>query len=279
MSSSDKSLQQAPVMKGKPGDYADACYAATFKENKENPHNIRLTHRLPPGNLVNELIEEGAASYACEVISPKTFYRELYINPKKKGAVQELNLDSNEVHLGETILRPIIVSVQEATIKVRQGHGLLDFFLGYSFEMEKGTIMADGGYFDVIATESKLFSLHENIELANGSYSIEISYSPSFHLEINLASDLHKNYFVIDSNTRAIFLTGILASSLELIGKECWEEGAIKTDFLDVHQGIRLLLEDIEGDCEDALYKIKEGKAAEMASTYRSIKMVPTDDD
>lgn len=279
MSPSDKFLQQAPVMKEKPGDYADACYVATFKENKENPCNIRLTHRLPPGNLVNELIEEGAASYGCEVISPKTFYRELYINPKKEGAVQELHLDRKEVYLGETILRPIIISNQKATIEVRKGQGLLDFFNGYSFEVEEGTILADGGYFDVIATESKLFSLHENNKLASGSYSIEISYSSSFHLEINLASDLYKNFFVLDPNTRAIFLTGVLASSLELIGKECWDGEAIKTDFLDDHQGIKLLLEDIEGDCEDALHKIKEGQAAEMASTYRSIKMVPADDD
>ena len=279
MSPSDKSLQQAPVMKEKPGDYADACYTATFKENKKDSYNIRLTHRLPPGNLVNELIEGGAASYGCEVISPRTFYRELHTNPQKEGPVQELHLDSKEIHLGDTILRPIIVSNQEATIEVRKEHGLLDFFNGYSFEVEKGTILADGGYFDVIATESKLFSLHENAELADGSYSLEISYSPSFHLEINLASDLHKNYFVIDQHTRAIFLTGILASSLELIGKECWEGETIKTDFLDDHQGVRLLLEDVEGNCEDALHKIKEGRATEMASTYRSIKMVSTDDD
>ena len=268
MSSTKKSLQQPPVIKEEPGDFQRAQYKVSFIENDQDPYHIRLNHNLSSGNLVRSLIDEGKASYGCEIISPRTFYRELELCKEK---LQELRLNSNEVHLNETILRPLVVSTQQATIEIRREHGLHQSFEGYSFNVEKGTILADGGYFDVIASEGRLFSLHEDVDLDSGIYALVPSYESGFHFEIRLAPDLHKNFNSLEQRTKEIFLTGILASSLEYIGRLHQKD----EEFLEEQDQVKQFLVDLAGNHEDALRRIKEGEAAKMASTYRKIKMIP----
>lgn len=278
MSSADKFLQQPPVIKAEPEDYLDASYKATFSKNNQEPYSITLHHGLTPGNLVQELLGQGKAVYGCEVISPRTFYRELEIMSEKTGSVQKLQLHGHDIHLGETILRPIVVSTHHEVIEVCKEHGLHKIFNGRSFELLKGTVLADGGYFDVIAAESRLFSLEERADLPAGTYALQPFSEPSFHFRISLATDLHKNYFSIEENTRKIFLTGILASALEQIGRLFCEGDDIKEELLEEHNGIKQLLESLgEGDHREALEDIQNGRAAEMASTYRNIRMIADD--
>lgn len=268
MSSAKKLLQQPPVIKEEPGDFLRAQYKVTFIENEQDPHHIRLNHNLSSGNLVRNLIDEGKASYGCEIISPRTFYRELELCKEK---LQDLRLVPAEVHLNETILRPLVVSTQQATIEIRKEHGLHKSFEGYSFKVQKGTILADGGYFDVIASEGRLFSLHEDVELAPGTYALVPSYESGFHFEIHLAPDLHKNFNPLEQRTKEIFLTGIIASSLEYIGRLYQEDEG----FLEEQDQVKQFLAKLAGDHEEALRRIKAGEAAKMASTYRKIKMLP----
>ena len=278
MSSADKFLQQPPVIKAEPEDYLDASYKATFSKNKQEPYRITLHHGLTPGNLVQELLDQGKAAYGCEIISPRTFYRELEVMSKKDGSVQGLHLRSNDIHLGETILRPIVISTHQAVIEVCKEHGLHKIFNGCSFELLKGTVLADGGYFDVIAAESRLFSLEERSDFPAGTYALQPFSEPSFHFRISLATDLHRNYFSIDENTRKIFLTGILASALEQIGKLFCEGDEIKEELLEEHSGIKQLLESLgDGNHREALEDINNGHAAQMASTYRNIRMIADD--
>lgn len=278
MSSADKFLQQPPVIKAEPEDYLDASYKATFSKNDQDPYRITLNHDLTPGNLVQELLEQGKAAYGCEVISPRTFYRELEVMSGKDGSVQELHLCAHDIHLGETILRPIVVSTHQANIEVRKEHGLHKIFNGRSFDILRGTVLADGGYFDVIAAESRLFSLEENSDFPEGTYALHYVREPSFHFRIYLATDLYKNYYSIDENTRKIFLTGVLASALEQIGREFSDGDEIKEELLEEHNGIKQLLESLgDGDYGEALKDINQGEAAKMASTYRNIRMVADD--
>ena len=276
MSSDSKTIQQPPIIKEEQADYLNARYSASFVEDEQDLHHIRLSHVLTSGNLVSQLVNEGKAAYGCEVISPTTFYRELYINPREKGSEQELRLSTDEVHLRETMLRPIIVSTQQrAMIKVRREQGLHECFNGRTFDVKQGTILADGGYWDVIASDGRLFSINMDDELASGTYYLGVSYKQSFHFEIYLAPDLHKNFHSLHPETSKIFLTGILASALEYIGRLCQQ----KKDFLEEEREVKLFLEDLteSRDSKKVLERIGDGEAVKIASTYRNIKMIADD--
>ncbi|MBF2755495.1 MAG: hypothetical protein ISN29_09600 [Gammaproteobacteria bacterium AqS3] len=265
-------LHQAPLVRKKPESYLKACYAASFDRER---FVIRVRHRLSESNLVHQLVKAGKAQYGCEIISPRTFYREFFPVQPEDGVQQVLKIDEADIALDDTILHPIIVSTDEDNIEVCKGHGLHEFFTGKFIEVLPGTILADGGYFGLIHEVGKMFSKYEDSSLPEGTYKLEQVHDPALHFSIGLAPDLHANFENISPEKRQIFLTGILANALEMLGRSCLKEDEIDEEFLEKHPRARKLLESLGENIEAVLDEIKNGGAAKIASHYRTIKMTP----
>ncbi|MBF2755161.1 MAG: hypothetical protein ISN29_07885 [Gammaproteobacteria bacterium AqS3] len=230
-----------------------------------------LRHVLSPNNMVQQLLTEKKAQYGCEIVSPRTFYRELFVVQPGGDALQVLELDQADIVVEDTILHPLIISTSEVSIEVDENHGLHKFFANKIIEILQGTILADGGYHGLEHDVGKMFSKCENKELENGTYSVRQMHDPALHFRIELAPDLHKNFDLIGQEKTKIFLTGVFASALESICRSCDEEA----DFLEEHPRAKGLLENLGGSVEEVLEEIRGGQAAEIASHYRKIVMTP----
>ena len=146
-------------------DYIDSKFNILVDySNKES--NVQLTFTAVLDNVeLKKLIQEGKATYAVHVECPLTSYRKLF---RIKDSFI-LNLDANEI---EGLLQICTFIIAEKDLINYSNKNFNEDYLGISFNIEKGNVLAIGDSFDIDIHKSKdeignMESIFGLIELAD----------------------------------------------------------------------------------------------------------------
>ena len=108
----------------------------SFESTKDN-YIFKITLTTDDPTLL-QLIREGKASYACEIDSPKTFFRETYKSkdPSFSITIPKVSLIGNDVSLFYSIV------VNEDITDYKNNNFNQRFYEGYKFNLSKGHMLA-----------------------------------------------------------------------------------------------------------------------------------------
>jgi len=148
---------------------------------------LQVSHRLEGTPLLNRLIDERKARYACIVSSPISAYRKVHLSSASRHEV-----DCDISNLGEPpLLTPAVLCVCDADIVLDSGRdGLHPIWDGQRVKLKVGSRIALGNVIQFVASITHLLSLHADENMHSGSFAIEIESEP-FGFRANLHPDLH----------------------------------------------------------------------------------------
>ena len=121
MTSPNVKITRHPLLAAGSWDYVGASYDPEPVSAGEHTflidHGVDLVSSESSGNLVRRLVEEGKAFYACEIVSPRTVYRKLEIQPAGSSR-QEIRISTDEVGVDKSYIRPMVISGEDMRVKV-----------------------------------------------------------------------------------------------------------------------------------------------------------------
>lgn len=249
---------------------------------------VEVSHeQLDGANLVHELVAQGKAQYACEIISPSTAYRKLFCLPVNGGDKQVLDIPDGEVARTRIYARPLVISNCEGEFVGAEKHGLHHLLVGRKFLLQKGTIIADGGYYVIERAIGHIFYLRKDKDLKDkGAYSLEIEREEGegFYFRIRMNPALYDSFKGTSFAVKRMFLVSNFATALEYIDRCRREEhGGDGESLLEVWPNLKHLFTQLEAKCcndqEDIFEKINAYGAALIASKFFPLEMLPEHED
>ena len=210
-------LSLLPIMARGKMDYVNGSYNANIE--KHSSGGIKVTHSLAGENLVAQLVKEQKAIFACEVISPQTTYRTIETS---QDAEQIINWNKGDVVMDELKFHPMVLaSVKtKAAYKLESKHGVHVIWQGREIQIQKGTLLADDGFFDSTNSTQKLFLLKKNEDFLSGVYRVaEAPTETEFKFEILMASDLFDAMQSphVELNFKHAIQSGFLSRALDIL--------------------------------------------------------------
>ena len=255
-----------PQLKAGNADYQeDAKFKSEVSLNSlAEKEELLLKHYVSSGNLVYELLQQKKACYACEVVSPRSSFRQLYIASRSEGASQKITIDPGLIELSNTFVRPLVLSSTEQSFIGSKEHGLDELRHGLKFTFKKGAIIAEGPYFMLENQVNSLFQLKKDGKAPSGTYWISHIENPDFIFQVHLAKDLWKAHKKVDPKADKMFMVGILASALSYLVRLNSEnvEGDEDGDIVEQHSNLESLFKLLDDYEPNSWEKLKEDKRA-----------------
>ena len=176
----------------------------------EDRSSYTITHRIQGAELISRLLDARQARFVCIVSSPISSYRRTHVS---ETAQQEVRWDADE--LGESpMFTPMIVcsEAREITLSAsRDGvHAIWD---REPVTLHKGSRLALGNVIRLESSLLHLLSLHEDRQLKNGQFVVEIETEP-FRFRVNLSTDLHRFLRHHSDENRSNIMTHIVTACL-----------------------------------------------------------------
>ena len=162
-------------------------YALDF-EAGDDRSSYTITHRISGAPLINRLLNDQRARYACIVSSPISSYRVTHVSG---DAQHEVRLDADE--LGEPpMFTPVILGseTQEITLDASRD-GVHRIWDKQKISLQKGSRLALGSVIQLESSILHLLSLHEDANLKDGQFVVEPESEP-FRFRVNVGKGLHK---------------------------------------------------------------------------------------
>ncbi|MCY4260399.1 MAG: hypothetical protein OXC91_09075 [Rhodobacteraceae bacterium] len=160
-----------------------------FVSLEQDPRSmvLQVSHRLKDAPLLDRLIHERKAQFACIVSAPISAYRKIHLS-----SVSRQEVDCDISNLGEPpLLTPAILCVCDTDIVLDSGRdGLHPIWDGRRVELKVGSRIAVGNVIQFVASITHLLSLHSDENMHCGGFAIEIESEP-FGFRANLHPDLH----------------------------------------------------------------------------------------
>ena len=153
----------------------------------EDRSSYTITHRIQGAALLSRVLDAGRARFVCIVSSPISSYRRTHVSETPQHLVRW-----NAHDLGEPpMFTPMVVcsEAQEITLSSnRDGvHAIWD---NQRVTLAKGSRLAMGSVIRLESSILHLLSLHEDRQLKDGQFAVEIETEP-FRFRVNLSTNLH----------------------------------------------------------------------------------------
>lgn len=213
----DDHLSLLPIMAEGKMDYVNGSYNANIE--KHSSGGIKVTHSLTGENLVAQLVKEQKAIFACEVISPQTTYRTIETSQNEE---QIVNWNKRDVLVGELKFHPMVLASvkKEEAYKLERKHGVHAIWQGKTIKIQKGTLLADDGFFNATNSRQRLFLFKKEEDFPSGVYRVGVAQTETeFKFEILMASDLFDamQNTSVDLNSRQAVQSGFLSRALDIL--------------------------------------------------------------
>ena len=222
--------------------------------------SVIIHHQVQGASFLTQLLHQGQAKYGCLVAIPLTGYRKLHLSD---DAHQHVQWDLAVV--GEPpLLRPLIVATTEITHSFAPGDGVAEVWQGRATRFPKGARLALRGYLRASSSLAELLEIHQDQELAAGSFEVEPCAEDGFYFKVSVAPDVFLFLQHADGyeQHRGSILTHIVSRCFEILQQsysegEDGEEGAVWEQFSNLKalaqelNKSKLLLWDQEGFAAD----------------------------
>ena len=206
--------------------------------------SAELRHTVLNAPLVEALLREGRAVYACLVSVPKTGYRKL---ERSRGAVQVVKWNLDQV--GEPpLLRPVILAADSVTRALGPGDGVAEGWQGRTLTIPAGARLARTDYLRAVSSRFHLLRFSSDPSMTPGSFRVEECAEEGYYFRIRAASDLFA--FVQQpqghARHRGSVLTHIVSRCLELLARRREEgDGAGGLRWWDAHRNLEALADEL----------------------------------
>ena len=151
-----------------------------------NQRSVKIEHKLKDCALLERLIAEKKAVYACIVSIPITSYRKLHYSQEP---IQEISW--TESVLGEPpFIRPLVVSTKKIKCKFTKHDGVNRIWVGKSCQIEKGAKLALGSMYRLASSLQHLISVRLEPSLRKGSFCVDANSNEGFFFDVGVAEDL-----------------------------------------------------------------------------------------
>ncbi len=187
--------------------------------------SVALSHAIKGAALLERLISEEQARYACLVSVPATGYRRLYLSD---DARQRVEWDMGVV--GEPpMLRPLVVAASEISCVLGPDDGVAKAWQRRDIVIPKGARLALHPYLRPTASLQHLLHVVKDEVLPDGSFEVKPCEENGFYFKVHAASDLFPFLHNAGGHPdhRSSVLTHVASRCLEILAREygATEEG------------------------------------------------------
>ena len=207
-----------PVLESGSLSYENGEYRVTTHTGNDGSSAssaVTLTHKITGAPLVESLLREGKAKYACLVSVPATGYRRLL---QSDGPIQKVEWNLGVA--GEPpMLRPLVLAVEQVECRLRPEHGVVAAWQGRDLTIPIGGRLALHDYLRVQASVHQLVVLVPDEKMKDGSFKVEECTEDGFYFRVSIARDLlaFLQNPLGHSKHRMSILTHIASRCLELL--------------------------------------------------------------
>ena len=207
-----------PILETGSLSFPKGRYELDFKDFKEGDasSSYTITHRITDAPLITRLLADQQARYVCIVSSPISSYRATHVS---EDAQHEVRWDADE--LGEPpMFTPMIVCTEagEITLDARRDgvHGIWD---KQKIRLQKGSRLALGSVIQLESSILHLLSLHEDANLKDGQFVVELESEP-FRFRVNVSARLHQYLRYRPGEHRSNIMTHIVTACLARLQRD-----------------------------------------------------------
>ena len=182
----------------------------------EDRSSCTITHSVEGAGLINRLLDARQARFVCIVSSPISSYRRTHVSETAK---HEVCWDTDE--LGEPpLFTPMIVCSERMEITLSTSRdGVHEIWDSQTVTLQKGSRLALGSVIRLESSLLHLLSLHEDKQLKNGQFVVEIETEP-FRFRVNLSTDLHRFLRYRIHESRSHIMTHIVTACLARLQRD-----------------------------------------------------------
>lgn len=180
--------------------------------------SVVLSHAIEGAALLERLISEGKARYACVVSVPATGYRRLYLSD---DARQRVEWDMSVA--GEPpMLRPLVVAASETSCVPGPDDGVAEAWQRREIVIPKGARLALHPYLRPTASLQNLLRVVKDEALPDGSFEVKPCEDNGFYFKVHAASDLFPFLHNAGGHPdhRSSVLTHVASRCLEILAQE-----------------------------------------------------------
>lgn len=177
--------------------------------------SVTLRHEIQGAPLVDALLREGRARYACLVSVPATGYRRL-----EQSATSEQRVEWHLDVVGEPpMLRPLILAVEPIQCTLGEEHGVARAWHGVQLTIPIGARLALHEYLRTNSSIHNLVVLKNDPEMDDGTLKVQECTEDGFYFLVTSATDVFR--FLQNPsgypNHRLSILTHIVSRCFELL--------------------------------------------------------------
>ncbi len=180
--------------------------------------SVELTHIVTGAPLVQSLLREDKARYACLVSVPVTGYRRLETSFEPRQTVRW-----DVGFIGEPpMLRPMILAMEEVERVLGPEAGVAAAWQGFPLTIPRGARLAVHEYLRMNSSVSQLLELHPDRGRPDGTFEVAECSEEGYYFRVKMAEDLfaflrqprgHQHH-------RRSILTHVTSRSLELLQRQ-----------------------------------------------------------
>ena len=210
-----------PVLEEGNLSYPEGEYAADVERKSDT--SVSVNHKISNAALLENLIDEKIAKYACLVSIPLTNYRKIHISDSRK---QEVEWDIGVV--GQSpMIRPIIVSVEETELTLKKEDNVAEMWQGEKILIPKGARLALENYMRSFSSLQSLIELVKGESFLSGTFQVDPVQEQGFYFKVQIAEDLFNFIHAPrgDEINRKNIITHIVNRCLEILARDYAEYG------------------------------------------------------
>ena len=207
-----------PILEAGSLSYDRGEYRVTAVAGKDGT-SVTLRHEIQGAPLVDSLLREGKARYACLVSVPATGFRKLELCD-----VSEQRVEWHLEVVGEPpMLRPLIVAVESVSCSLTKEHGVARAWQGVQLTIPVGARLALHEYLRTSSSIHNLVVLRHDPKMNDGTLKVQECTEDGFYFLVTTATDVFR--FLQNPsgfpNHRLSILTHIVSRCFEIL-KRCY---------------------------------------------------------
>ena len=211
---------------------------------RHDGRSAELRHHVVNAPLVETMLREGRAVYACLVSVPRTGYRKL---EQSSSAVQVVRWDLDQV--GEPpLLQPVILAADRVTRAIGPGDGVARAWQGRTLTIPAGARLARAAYLRAVSSRFHMLRFRCDPSMSPGSFRVEECAEEGYYFLVRAASDLFTFVQQPQGHVRhrGSVLTHMVGRCLELLTRPREDGDAGGPRWWDSHRNLQALADELK---------------------------------
>ncbi len=204
-----------PVLESGNLSFPKGRYSVGFRARPDG-RSYEIYHNIEKVPLIETLVRQGRAKFACVVSSPLSAHRSIHVSSCERQLVE---CDNNE--LGEPpFFTAMVVSAEDIDIVIdSERDGVHSIWSGQNVKFYRGARLALGSVVQLQSSILHLLSLHEDDTLGDGQFVVDTASEP-FRFRVKVGTKLHKGLRYPNNMLRDHIMTHIVTACLAHLKSE-----------------------------------------------------------